>query len=74
MLGRPPNVPRRRFKPATIDLDDIQGNVLRGYTMPAAAYLWLRIVDVREARALMRRMLPQVRTAAPWSRGARHRA
>ena len=52
MLGRPPNVPRRRGKPATIDLDDIQGNVLRGYTMPAAAYLWLRIVDVRRgARA-----------------------
>ena len=67
MLGRPPNVPRRRGRPATIDLDDIQGNVLRGYTMPAAAYLWLRIVDVAEARALMRRMLPQVATAAPWS-------
>ena len=67
MLGRPPNVPRRRGKPATIDLDDIQGNVLRGYTMPAAAYLWLRIVDVAEARALMRRMLPQVATAAPWA-------
>ncbi len=67
MLGRPPNVPRRRGKPATIELDDIQGNVLRGYTMPAAAYLWLRIVDVAEARALMRRMLPQVVTAAPWS-------
>ncbi len=66
MLGRPPNVPRRRGKPSTIELDDIQGNVLRGYTMPAAAYLWLRIVDVPEARALMRRMLPQVVTAAPW--------
>ncbi|HEX6026357.1 MAG TPA: Dyp-type peroxidase [Solirubrobacter sp.] len=67
MLGRPPNVPRRRGKPATIELDDIQGNVLRGYTMPAAAYLWLRIVDVGQARALMRRMLPQVATAAPWA-------
>jgi Dyp-type peroxidase family len=66
MLGRPPNVPRRRGKPATIQLGDIQGNVLRGYTMPAAAYLWLRIVDVDRARALMRRMLPQVATAAPW--------
>ena len=46
MLGRPPNLPRRRGRPSNIDLDDIQGNVLRGYTMPAAAYLWLRIVDV----------------------------
>ena len=49
--AEPPAPPRR---PAAIDLDDIQGNVLRGYTMPAAAYLWLRIVDVAEARALMR--------------------
>ena len=51
MLGRPPNVPRRAGQPAHIDLADIQGNVLRGYTMPAAAYLWLRIVDVEQARA-----------------------
>ena len=50
MLGRPPNLPRRRGRPSDIDLDDIQGNVLRGYTMPAAAYLWLRIVDVPQAR------------------------
>ena len=68
MLGRPPNVPRRAGKPAHIDLADIQGNVLRGYTMPAAAYLFLRIVDVGKARALMTRMLPQVMTAAPWRR------
>ena len=45
--------------------------MLRGYTMPAAAYLWLRIVDVAEARALMRRMLPQVATAAPWATAPR---
>jgi Dyp-type peroxidase family len=66
MLGRPPNVPRRAGRPAHIDLADIQGNVLRGYTMPAAAYLFLRIVDIPKARALLRRMLPQVMTAAPW--------
>lgn len=69
MLGRPPNVPRRAPKASHIDLGDIQGNVLRGYTHPAAAYLFLRIVDVDAARALMRRMLPQVATAAPWSDG-----
>ena len=67
MLGRPPNLPRRRGRPSNIELDDIQGNVLRGYTMPAAAYLWLRIVDVPRARRLMTRMLPFVATAAPWS-------
>src|SRR5690242_5618939 len=67
MLGRPPNLPRRAGRAAHIDLGDIQGNVLRGYTMPAAAYLFLRIVHVERARALMRRMLPQVMTAAPWT-------
>ncbi len=69
MLGRPPNVPRRKPRRADLDLEDIQGNVLRGYTHPAAAYLFLRIVDVEQARALMRRMLPQVATAAPWTDG-----
>jgi hypothetical protein len=62
-MRRPPNLPRRAGKPADIDLADIQGNVLRGYTMPAAAYLFLRIVDDDKARALMARMLPQVATA-----------
>jgi Dyp-type peroxidase family len=41
--------------------------VLRGYTMPDAAYLFLRVVDVQQARALMGRLLPWVATAAPWS-------
>ncbi len=65
-LGRPPNLPRRRREPADVDLADIQGNVLRGYTMPAAAYLFLRIEDPVRARALLARMLPHVATAAPW--------
>ena len=38
--------------------------------MPAAAYLFLRIVDVDAARRLMTRMLPQVVTAEPWTRAA----
>src|SRR5689334_984532 len=67
MLGRPPNLPRRERQSAQIDLADIQGNVLRGYTMPAAAYLFLRIVNVDAARRLMTRMLPKVATAEPWS-------
>lgn len=69
MIGRPPNVPRRRPRRADLELADIQGNVLRGYTHPAAAYLLLRIVDVEAARALMRRMLPHVMTAEPWTDG-----
>ncbi len=47
MLGAAANVPRRAARGRReIDLADVQGNVLRGYTMPAAAYLFLRIVDV----------------------------
>ena len=49
-----------------IDLADLQGDVLRGYTYPCAVYLWLRIDDVERSRALMRRMLPKVHTAEPW--------
>ena len=50
---RPGNLPRRRSEAADIDLADIQGNVLRGYTFPTAAYIFLRIDDVERARALM---------------------
>jgi Dyp-type peroxidase family len=68
-IGRPPNLPRRRSVGAAIDLADIQGDVLRGYTYPSAVYLFLRIVDADRARALLTRMLPQVSTAAPWQDG-----
>jgi hypothetical protein len=60
---------RRRWAKARIDLADIQGDVLRGYTYPCAAYLFLRIENVDRARALMRRMLPHVHTAEPWRAG-----
>ena len=63
------NLPRRRFVDADIDLADIQGDLLRGYTYPCAAYLFLRIDDAGAARALMTRMLPQVSTAEPWRDG-----
>ena len=54
-LGRPPKLPRRRAGDAEIELSDIPGDVLRGYTYPSAAYLFLRIVDAERMRALMRR-------------------
>ena len=59
-------LPCRGRTSAAIDLADIQGNVLRGYTHPCAAYLFLRIEDAGNARALMTRMLPEVATAEPW--------
>jgi len=68
-LGRPSKLPRRHAGAAAIDLADVQGDVLRGYSHPAAAYLFLRIDDPDKARALMRRMLPHVCTAEPWRDG-----
>jgi Dyp-type peroxidase family len=65
-LGRPHNLPRRRRSEAAVELADVQGDLLRGYTYPSAAYLFLRIDDPDRARALMRRMMPQVSTAEPW--------
>jgi Dyp-type peroxidase family len=54
---------------AEIDLADLQGDVLRGYTYPSVSYLFLKIVDPERMRDLMRRMLAQVSTAEPWQSG-----
>jgi Dyp-type peroxidase family len=62
----PRTLPRRRVVDADVELADIQGDLLRGYTYPCAAYLFLRIDDPGRARALMTRMLPRVNTAEPW--------
>jgi Dyp-type peroxidase family len=66
---RPGNLPRRAVEHADIELADIQGNILRGFTYPTAAYIFLRIDDVDRARVLMSRTLTQVDTAAPWEDG-----
>jgi hypothetical protein len=62
---RPGNLPRRRSEAADIDRADIQGNVLRGYTFPTAAYIFLHIDDVERARTLMSATLSEVATAKP---------
>jgi len=64
--GRPPNLPRRRREQADVELGDIQGNVLRGYTHPVAAYIFLRIDDVGRAKALLTRLMPQITSGEPW--------
>ena len=51
----------------TLDLPNIQGFVIRGYRLPYAAYLFLRIDDAARARALLGEVLPQVITAARWT-------
>jgi Dyp-type peroxidase family len=65
-LGRPPNLPHRPQEPPQVDVSDIQGNVLRGYTYPVAAYIFLRVDDVARGKALLARMLPRITTGAQW--------
>jgi len=52
---------------ALLDLPNIQGFAVRGYRLPWARYLLLHIDDGPSARALLREILDQVLTAAPWS-------
>ncbi|MGH3564726.1 MAG: Dyp-type peroxidase [Pseudonocardia sp.] len=58
---------------ATVDLADVQGLVLRGYTMPMVRYLGLRIRRADAARAFLGVLTeddsagPSVTTAAPWA-------
>ena len=55
-----------------IDLADVQGVVLRGYTMPRARHLVLRVDSATAGRALLGTLVdgdpsrPQVTTGTPW--------
>jgi Dyp-type peroxidase family len=49
-----------------LDLDDIQGLVIRGYRMPRATYLFYRFDRGAAARAWLRAMVDPVTTAAEW--------
>ena len=51
-----------------LELAAIQGFVVRGYRLPSAGYLFLRIDDPARARALLAEVTPDVLTAAPWER------
>jgi len=50
-----------------IDRKNIQGFVVRGYRLPFAAYLFLRIDDAAAARAALGEFIPQVITAEHWT-------
>jgi Dyp-type peroxidase family len=52
----------------TLELDDIQGNVLRGYGFPAAAYVSLVVRDARDGRGLLAELRRRVTDASPWKR------
>lgn len=51
----------------TIDRKNVQGFVVRGYRLPFAGYVYLRIDDPAQARATLDEFIPQVITAEPWT-------
>jgi Dyp-type peroxidase family len=55
----------------TIDLADLQGDILRAYGNAYAqtAYVFFRIDDAGAGRAWLRGLLPRVTTAEPWTEG-----
>jgi Dyp-type peroxidase family len=62
-LARPP---KRRASPPELEVADIQGNVIRGYTYPAAAYVFARVDDAELGRRWLATLLPDVTDATPW--------
>src|SRR5437870_9783888 len=66
----------RSAKTATLDLDDIQGFILRGYRMPMVRHFLLSVDNPTEARKLLGRFVngnesdaPQITTAEDWHVG-----
>ena len=49
-----------------LELEAIQGFVVRGYRLPTAGYLFLRVDDAARARAFLGEITPHVLTAATW--------
>ena len=52
-----------------LNASDIQGFVLRGYNLPVARYLFLRLEDAKRGRYLVRRLLGQITTGQRWDGG-----
>jgi hypothetical protein len=58
---------------ATLDLSNVQSNVLRGYRVgeaePRHAYLWLSLHEPGAARRAVATLLPHVTSCARWDAG-----
>lgn len=52
---------------SALDVDRIQGFVVRGYRLPLAGYIFLRIDDASRAATWISEIASEVLTAAPWS-------
>jgi Dyp-type peroxidase family len=49
-----------------LELDDVQGLVLRGYRLPVGSYTFLRVDDAGAAQSWLGDLVGHVTTAAPW--------
>lgn len=52
-----------------LDLHDIQGNVLRGYALPVARYLFVHVGDAAGGREFVGGLLDHITTSQPWPKG-----
>jgi Dyp-type peroxidase family len=52
---------------ARLDVDDIQGNILRPYRFPVAAQVFVRVGDAEEGRRFVGRLAARVTSAAEWA-------
>lgn len=52
-----------------LDLSDIQGNILRGYRLPFARYVYVNLGETGAARELMRRLFMHITNAEAWVDG-----
>jgi Dyp-type peroxidase family len=65
--GRSRGLPQRRqLDRAGLELADIQGNLVRGYTHPVGAYVFVRADDAARGRAFLHSLMPEVITAELW--------
>ena len=51
----------------SLNFDDIQGNILRGYNFAAGIHFFVHVRDENSGRALLRDLLPEVTPASPWT-------
>src|ERR1039457_610537 len=59
-------ISRQAAEMSKLNETDIQGFVLRGYNLPVARYLFLRVEGATRARKLIGRLLSQITTGQRW--------
>jgi Dyp-type peroxidase family len=61
-----PQLPARRAVLPSLEVTDLQGNLLRGYSHPAAAYVFARVDSAEGGRRWLGGLVGEVTTAEPW--------